>query len=151
MIIAVSTSVPELVVTALCGARGQDELAIAAVVKSNVMNMTLVLGIGGLIGALTTDHPPCGKGAAAADGPRGGTNRRGLGGRVSGRVPARGGRRWCHRRRDHSSGTGDGTDRRGHHGRRQRECRHSPRHRRPPQSQSVSPAVAAYGLLLLYI
>ncbi|MET7336462.1 hypothetical protein [Nonomuraea sp. NPDC005650] len=52
VIIGFGTSAPELVVAGTAGAQGQAGLAVAGLVGSNVINLTLVLGVGGLTAAL---------------------------------------------------------------------------------------------------
>lgn len=52
VIIGFGTSAPELVVAGTATARGQVGLAAASLVGSNIINLTLILGIGGLIAAL---------------------------------------------------------------------------------------------------
>jgi cation:H+ antiporter len=49
VVIGFGTSAPELLVTALAGARGSIDLAVANVVGSNVANLTLVLGAAALV------------------------------------------------------------------------------------------------------
>jgi cation:H+ antiporter len=49
VVIGFGTSAPELLVTALSGARGSIDLAVANVVGSNVANLTLVLGAAALV------------------------------------------------------------------------------------------------------
>ena len=48
-VIGFGTSAPELLVSGLAAAQGSTELAIGNVVGSNVANMTLVLGVAGLL------------------------------------------------------------------------------------------------------
>jgi len=49
VIIGVGTSVPEFVVSALAAARGDTGLALGNLVGSNILNLTLILGVAGLI------------------------------------------------------------------------------------------------------
>jgi cation:H+ antiporter len=48
-VIGFGTSAPELLVSGLAAAQGSTELAVGNVVGSNVANMTLVLGVAGLL------------------------------------------------------------------------------------------------------
>ncbi|MEU1737368.1 hypothetical protein [Streptosporangium sp. NPDC020145] len=52
VVIGFGTSAPELVVAATAAARGHTDLAAASLVGSNIVNMTLILGVGGLTAAL---------------------------------------------------------------------------------------------------
>lgn len=52
VIIGFGTSAPELVVAGTATAQGQVGLAAASLVGSNIINLTLILGIGGLVAAL---------------------------------------------------------------------------------------------------
>jgi cation:H+ antiporter len=51
-IVAMGTSLPEMVVSILAGLKGQGDVAIGNVVGSNIVNILLVLGITGTIGGL---------------------------------------------------------------------------------------------------
>ncbi|MBN1608897.1 MAG: calcium/sodium antiporter [Polyangiaceae bacterium] len=51
-IVAVGTSVPELVTSAVAAARGHSDLAIGNVVGSNIFNVSLCLGAAGIAGAI---------------------------------------------------------------------------------------------------
>jgi cation:H+ antiporter len=51
-IVAMGTSLPELVVSLIAGMRGQPDIAVGNVVGSNIFNLTAVLGVTGLIIAL---------------------------------------------------------------------------------------------------
>lgn len=53
-IVAVGTSLPELVTSALAAKKGEVELAIGNVVGSNVFNTLFILGIAGTVSPLTT-------------------------------------------------------------------------------------------------
>lgn len=53
IVIGFGTSAPELVVAGTATAQGQIGLAAASLVGSNIINLTLILGVGGLIAALT--------------------------------------------------------------------------------------------------
>ncbi len=53
VIVGFGTSVPEFAVSAVAAGEGNIELALSNVVASNIANATLVLGIGGLLVALT--------------------------------------------------------------------------------------------------
>lgn len=52
VIVGFGTSLPELTVSALAAGQGDIELVLANVIASNVTNVTLILGIGGLLVAL---------------------------------------------------------------------------------------------------
>lgn len=52
IVIGFGTSAPELVVTTTASLRGQTDLALAGLVGSNIINVTLILGVGGLVAAL---------------------------------------------------------------------------------------------------
>ncbi|MEQ4722450.1 sodium:calcium antiporter [Nonomuraea sp. B19D2] len=52
VVIGFGTSAPELVVAGTAGLQGQAELAASSLVGSNIINLTLILGIGGLTAAL---------------------------------------------------------------------------------------------------
>ena len=54
-VVAVGTSMPELVVTVSAAAGGSSELALGNIVGSNIANVGLILGIAGLIRALTVN------------------------------------------------------------------------------------------------
>jgi cation:H+ antiporter len=51
-IVAMGTSLPEMVVSVLAGIKGQGDVAIGNIVGSNIINILLVLGITGTIGGL---------------------------------------------------------------------------------------------------
>jgi cation:H+ antiporter len=51
-IVAMGTSLPELVVSLIAGVRGQPDIAVGNVVGSNIFNLTAVLGVTGMIIAL---------------------------------------------------------------------------------------------------
>lgn len=51
-VVALGTSLPELVVSVMAAARGQPDLAVANVVGSNLANITLILGLTAIIAAL---------------------------------------------------------------------------------------------------
>jgi len=51
-VVAMGTSLPELVVSVMAAARGQPDLAVANVVGSNLANVTLILGVTALISPL---------------------------------------------------------------------------------------------------
>jgi cation:H+ antiporter len=51
-IVAMGTSLPEMVVSVLAGIKGQGDVAIGNIVGSNIVNILLVLGITGTIGGL---------------------------------------------------------------------------------------------------
>lgn len=51
-VVALGTSLPELVVTVMAAARGQPDLAVANVVGSNLANITLILGLTAVIAPL---------------------------------------------------------------------------------------------------
>ncbi|KAA3638096.1 MAG: sodium:calcium antiporter [Armatimonadetes bacterium] len=53
VIVGFGTSVPEFAVSAVAAGDGNIELALSNVVASNIANVTLVLGVGGLLVALT--------------------------------------------------------------------------------------------------
>ncbi|WP_433432099.1 sodium:calcium antiporter [Nonomuraea sp. CA-141351] len=52
VVMGLVASVPELVVAAAAGLRGHEELATASLVGWNILNLTVILGVGGLTGAL---------------------------------------------------------------------------------------------------
>ncbi|MEU4235236.1 hypothetical protein AB0F17_64140 [Nonomuraea sp. NPDC026600] len=52
LVIACAAGTPEVIVAATSGLRGHGELATAALVGSNLVNVTLVLGVGGLMAGL---------------------------------------------------------------------------------------------------
>jgi cation:H+ antiporter len=52
VVIGFGTSAPELVVAGTAGLQGQAELAASSLVGSNIINLTLILGVGGLTAAL---------------------------------------------------------------------------------------------------
>ncbi|GAA2859645.1 sodium:calcium antiporter [Nonomuraea rubra] len=52
VVIGFGTSAPELVVTATASLRGRTDLALAGLVGSNIVNVTLILGVCGLAAAL---------------------------------------------------------------------------------------------------
>jgi cation:H+ antiporter len=52
-IVAIGTSVPELVTSAVAAARGHSDLAIGNVIGSNIFNLSLCLGAAGLAGAVS--------------------------------------------------------------------------------------------------
>lgn len=52
VIVGFGTSLPELTVSALAAGQGDIELALVNVIASNITNVTLVLGVGGLLVAL---------------------------------------------------------------------------------------------------
>jgi len=51
-IVAMGTSLPEMVVSVLAGIKGQGDVAIGNIIGSNIVNILLVLGITGTIGGL---------------------------------------------------------------------------------------------------
>lgn len=51
-IVAMGTSLPEMVVSVIAGIKGQGDVAVGNVVGSNIVNILLVLGITGAIGGL---------------------------------------------------------------------------------------------------
>lgn len=53
-IVAVGTSLPELVTSAIAAKKGQNDLAIGNVVGSNIFNILFILGIAGTVNPLTT-------------------------------------------------------------------------------------------------
>lgn len=53
-IVAVGTSLPELVTSVIAAKKGQNELALGNVIGSNIFNILFVLGIAGTINPLTT-------------------------------------------------------------------------------------------------
>ncbi|MFI6743197.1 sodium:calcium antiporter [Nonomuraea sp. NPDC050451] len=52
MVMGLAASLPELIMAATASLRGHEELATASLVGSNILNVTAVLGVGGLIAAL---------------------------------------------------------------------------------------------------
>ncbi|MEV0235066.1 hypothetical protein [Nonomuraea sp. NPDC050786] len=52
VVIGFGTSAPELVVAGTAGLQGQAELAASSLVGSNIINLTLILGVGGLTATL---------------------------------------------------------------------------------------------------
>ena len=54
-IVAVGTSLPELVTSTIAAKKGQNELALGNVIGSNIFNMLFVLGISATVNPLTTD------------------------------------------------------------------------------------------------
>ena len=55
-IVAVGTSLPELVTSVIAAKKGENELAIGNVVGSNIFNILFVLGIAGSVNPLTTGN-----------------------------------------------------------------------------------------------
>lgn len=55
-IVAVGTSLPELVTSVIAAKKGENELAIGNVVGSNIFNILFVLGISGSVNPLTTGN-----------------------------------------------------------------------------------------------
>lgn len=55
-IVALGTSAPELVVSALAAFRGQSDVALGNVVGSNIMNIGLILGISAVIAPIRVDQ-----------------------------------------------------------------------------------------------
>lgn len=55
-IVAVGTSLPELVVSVMAAKKGETELAIGNVVGSNIFNILFILGIAGTVNPLTTGN-----------------------------------------------------------------------------------------------
>ena len=55
-IVAVGTSLPELVTSVIAAKKGENELAIGNVVGSNIFNILFVLGISGVVNPLTTGN-----------------------------------------------------------------------------------------------
>ena len=53
-IVAVGTSLPELVTSVIASKKGENELAIGNVVGSNIFNILFILGIAGTVNPLTT-------------------------------------------------------------------------------------------------
>ena len=53
-IVAVGTSLPELVTSVVAAKKGQNELALGNVIGSNIFNILFVLGIAGTVNPLTT-------------------------------------------------------------------------------------------------
>lgn len=53
-IVAVGTSLPELVTSVVAAKKGQNELALGTVIGSNIFNILFVLGIAGTVNPLTT-------------------------------------------------------------------------------------------------
>lgn len=53
-IVAVGTSLPELVTSVVAAKKGQNELALGNVIGSNIFNILFVLGIAGIVNPLTT-------------------------------------------------------------------------------------------------
>ena len=53
-IVAVGTSLPELVTSVIAAKKGQNELALGNVVGSNIFNILFILGIAGTVNPLTT-------------------------------------------------------------------------------------------------
>lgn len=56
-IVAVGTSLPELVTSVVAAKKGQNELALGNVIGSNIFNILFVLGIAGTVNPLTTGSP----------------------------------------------------------------------------------------------
>ena len=56
VIVGFGTSVPEFAVSAVAASRGEIDLAMSNVVASNIANVTLVLGVGGVMIALSCRH-----------------------------------------------------------------------------------------------
>lgn len=56
VIVGFGTSVPEFAVSAVAASRGEIDLAMSNVVASNIANVTLVLGVGGVLIALSSRH-----------------------------------------------------------------------------------------------
>jgi len=54
-IVAVGTSLPELVIFAISCKRGENDLAIGTIIGSNIFNILFVLGIAGLVSPLAID------------------------------------------------------------------------------------------------
>lgn len=54
-VVAVGTSLPELVTSAIAARRGQSDLAVGNVVGSNIFNVLLCLGVAGLAGPVAGD------------------------------------------------------------------------------------------------
>jgi cation:H+ antiporter len=54
LVIGLGTSAPELLVSALAGARGEIDIAVGNVVGSNTVNLTLVLGVAALVTPLAS-------------------------------------------------------------------------------------------------
>ncbi|MFI6744122.1 hypothetical protein ACIBI9_65650 [Nonomuraea sp. NPDC050451] len=52
VVIGFGTSAPELVVAGTAGLQGQADLAVGSLVGSNIINLTLILGVGGLVAPL---------------------------------------------------------------------------------------------------
>ncbi len=55
-IVAVGTSLPELVTSVIAAKKGENELAIGNVVGSNIFNILFILGIAGTVNPLTTGN-----------------------------------------------------------------------------------------------
>ena len=55
-IVAVGTSLPELVTSVVAAKKGENELAIGNVVGSNIFNILFILGIAGTVNPLTTGN-----------------------------------------------------------------------------------------------
>jgi len=53
-VVAVGTSLPELVTSVVAAKKGQNEMALGNVIGSNIFNIVLILGISGTISPLTT-------------------------------------------------------------------------------------------------
>jgi len=56
VIVGFGTSIPELAVSSVAAGQGNIDLALSNVVASNIANVTLVLGVGGLLVALACRH-----------------------------------------------------------------------------------------------
>lgn len=55
-IVAVGTSLPELVTTIIASKKGENDLALGNIIGSNLFNIILVLGVSGLISPFTIDN-----------------------------------------------------------------------------------------------
>jgi cation:H+ antiporter len=55
-IVAFGTSLPELIVTLFATAKGEQELLVSGIIGSNIANIFLILGVGGIIYPITVRH-----------------------------------------------------------------------------------------------
>ena len=56
-IVAIGTSLPELVTSLVAARKGKADLAVGNIVGSNILNLLLILGVTGFISPVSTDRP----------------------------------------------------------------------------------------------
>ncbi len=55
-IVAIGTSLPELVTSVVAAKKGKADLAVGNIIGSNILNLLLILGISGLVSSVSADR-----------------------------------------------------------------------------------------------